>query len=125
MAVLTWVPTTLMPHVGHLWTGADATECQCRGTQGPTGLMTARCLTCIRTFGDDVASRFPDVKWLTRPTAPLRHGIWPAQLRREHAAPICRLVRLSVGRLYDDPKIVRCATCVETLRRQPHRLVSA
>jgi hypothetical protein len=59
MAVLTWVPTTLMPHVGHLWTDADATECQCRGTQGPTGLMTARCLTCIRTFGDDVAKRVP------------------------------------------------------------------
>jgi hypothetical protein len=119
MAALTWLPTTMMPEVGHIWTADDTTCCDCHGTPTDTALMRGKCVVCISVYGQDVADANREVKWFTRGSAPLRHGFRPDQLKRTHARPVCGFQPLTVAWLYESDHVIRCPKCVETLRTGP------
>lgn len=125
MSYLIWVPTTRNPKLGHLWTSDDTTECRRTGPRTGTDRMAGHCPDCIRAYGADIAAARPDMQWLTRDNAPIRHAFTAEQLDGEHARSACGFGPMRVSRLKSSDAVPRCANCVETLRRQPRRLVSA
>lgn len=116
MTALTWLPTTLIPEVGHIWATDDTTECHRHGTPTSTGQMTGKCVACIEAYGNDAALSHPDVKWLTRGSAPFRHGFREATLTDARARPVCGYQPLATSHLYESDLVIRCSRCVEALR---------